>query len=205
MSRAGWIQEEIGVTSEKHISQDVIKHSITIQRKEDIQMRTLKGCVIFLLAGLLLICLFPFTVSAADPRPALVSDVNNPDKLDQYGNHELLLEVTIADGRAGEGPCLIEVPAGKRLVIEHVSMRAVMPAGQKPISVQITDTRHFNQYLVSFFQGTSIGGHDIYIASQAVRQRVPPGERVCLSFSRNSVDGVADVRWGISGYFINYP
>ena len=169
-------------------------------------MRTLENCAIFLLAGLLLICLVPFSASAAIPRPALTRDVDDGDRLDQYGVDSFDLRVTIADGRAGKNCMLfIEVPAGKRLVIEHVSMWANLPTGQKPISVHITDTRNFLQYLVSFPQGSHPAGRDYYVASQAIRQRVPPGERVCLSFQRNSTADEATVIWGVSGYFINYP
>ncbi len=141
----------------------------------------------------------------AQTRPALTRDVDNGDRLDQYEHGQLDLQVTIPDGRSGEGPCSIHVPAGKRLVIEHVSVWANLPAGQKAILARITDTRHFNQYLVLFPQGSNVVGRTQYIASQTIRQRVPPGESVCLELQRDSTDGEAWLTWGVSGYFINYP
>jgi hypothetical protein len=160
--------------------------------------------------NLLMICVFVSVLivplMAAAQRPAIVSEVNNPDKLEQYVHGQLDLQVDISDGRAGEGPCLIAVPAGKRLVIEHVSLRANMPPGQKILFARITDTRHFNQYIPVQFQGShSPTGRDNYVGSQGFRQVVPPEERVCLEVIRNTTDGEAWITWGVSGYYINYP
>jgi hypothetical protein len=144
-------------------------------------------------------------VAQTPVKPALVRDIDNGDKLPLYGNASLDLEVVVGEGRAGESPCVVSAPAGKRLVIEHVSAQAFMPAGQTA-RFAITDTRNFNQYLVSYYQGTNVGGtKDIYVASQAIRQRVVPGERVCLEISRNATTGTATVHWGVSGYFVDYP
>jgi hypothetical protein len=164
----------------------------------------------FLLFGIIVLFLMIAFVlptrEAYAQRPAIVSEVNNPDKLEQYVHGQLDLQVTIADGRGGEGPCLISVPAGKRLVIEQVSLRANMPPGQKILFARITDTRHFNQYIPVQFQGShSPTGRDNYVGSQAIRQVVPPEEHVCLEVIRNTTEGEASITWGVSGYYINYP
>jgi hypothetical protein len=59
----------------------------------------------------------------------------------------------------GEGVFFSDVPAGKRLVIEHVSVRAELPLGQtaRASIVVSLEGRRVSHYLVMVGQGTVIG------------------------------------------------
>jgi hypothetical protein len=148
-----------------------------------------------------------FGASLSDPawaqRAANVNDVDNPDKLPVVLN---FAGYAIAAGSNTGEACMETVPAGKRWVIEHVSGTANVPTGQFP-HVHLADSIPFANIhaLILYNQGPGYTGNDIYVASQPIKLRLGPGQRLCFKFSRNSTTDA--MLWGMyaSGYEIVIP
>jgi hypothetical protein len=134
-----------------------------------------------------------------------VSDADNPAKqpFQASGSGEFIgsiCDVTITT-----------VPAGKRLIIEHVSVLGQMTTGQKMITAYIVprlqgfnDQKH---YLTISGQGTDdINGIDYYVASEQVRLYADPGPEVFGFAIRNTNSGISSfVHFVISGYLVDVP
>jgi hypothetical protein len=141
--------------------------------------------------------------TTASPVP--VRDVDNPARQP----FEAQVVGGFADGAATTGDITIAtVPAGKLLVIEHVSVFGTMLPGQKLVRATI-QTEDVSIYLRISPQGSNAGGsRDYFIASGAVwtvTGKVHPvfrgtGERD--SFAGANPDSVT---FTISGYFVNCP
>jgi hypothetical protein len=108
-----------------------------------------------------------------------------------------------------QGDAGIIVPAGKRLVIEHISARAQGPVGVKYFgSIQVVAWPGEQQaihYLVFNFQGT-FGDVDEYTASQPLRAyadvNVPPAT---FTVTRSDITGSSHIEMDISGYLVDVP
>jgi hypothetical protein len=100
------------------------------------------------------------------------------------------------------------VPAGKRLVVEHVSVRAELPPGQTAraaIAVSLNGTAA-NHYLVMVGQGTVIGSptnRAVFIASQEMRLYVNPGTGPRVTVERDNANEVGNASASISGYLVD--
>src|SRR5262249_39438870 len=66
------------------------------------------------------------TVKIDTSNPLLVRDADNPAR-QVYANHRI---IDLQDGEAAKAIFFSEVPAGKRLVIEEVSVNGYAPTGQ---------------------------------------------------------------------------
>ena len=140
--------------------------------------------------------------TTASPVP--VRDVDNPTR--QPFQAEAV--GGFADGASTAGDITIgPVPAGKRLVIEHVSVFGTMLPGQKMIRASI-QTEDVSIYLRISPQGSNAGGsRDYFIASEDwhVTGKLRPsfrgtGERD--SFAGANPDSVT---FTISGYLVDCP
>lgn len=98
------------------------------------------------------------------------------------------------------------VPAGKRLVIEHVSLLCVAPTGQK-LRVRIDATAGGSAFhqLPLANEGSFQGGKDDHKASQQTRIYADGGTEVYFRVARNSASGVAGVNASVSGYLVDVP
>jgi hypothetical protein len=95
------------------------------------------------------------------------------------------------------------VPAGKRFVLEHVSVRVTVEEGQKVFfQIQTGGSKH---YLVATSQGTFFTAGELFIASQPIRLYVNPGQPLFCGVSRNSTTGDNLCVFEISGYFVDVP
>jgi hypothetical protein len=142
--------------------------------------------------------------TTASPVP--VRDVDNPARQP----FEAQVMGGFADGASTTGEISIAtVPAGKRLVIEYVSVFGAMLTGQKMVSVEI-DFRvsvNGNYHHEVEPQGSNADGTlDYFIASALVRSYVNPGPISCFA-ERNSFAGANpnSVTFTISGYFVDCP
>jgi hypothetical protein len=149
------------------------------------------------------------TVKIDAATPVLVRDVDNgrqPFQATAAGSFN--------NGFRNTGLTVITtVPAGKRLVIEHVSVEGNMLPGQKMIfaSIEVSLQDSFNGNPLGHF--LSIGAHgndgfrDLYFSSQALRLYADPGTDVRGFAGRDGTagDNVAAVYFVISGYFVNVP
>ena len=107
------------------------------------------------------------------------------------------------------------VPAGKLLIIEHMSALGTMIVGQKMTSVAIyTTLQKFNNgngvphFLAISLQGNNpVYNEDFFAASQDTRLYADPGTEVTGFALRDSTTGLNAnaVRFTISGYFVDVP
>jgi hypothetical protein len=106
-----------------------------------------------------------------------------------------------------EGFGNFKVPSTKLLVIEHVSARIGLPAGQKIYEARIT-TRHsgsvvpVEHYLSTNFEG-STNGSDFYSISHGLRLYAINTYSVEFAFFRTDSTATGNVYATVSGYLVN--
>jgi hypothetical protein len=150
------------------------------------------------------------TVKIDSTNPVMLHDVDNaalqPFQASASGN--------FVDGAFGTGSVPItQVPVGKRLIIEHVSVHGATSPGQKLMLASIGVTQQnanggqpIFHYLIIHPAGSD-GFADRYYCGEAVRLYADPGTIVSLLAIRDSTAGTlfGAVQYSISGYFINMP
>ncbi len=99
------------------------------------------------------------------------------------------------------------VPAGKRLVIEHVSVRIELALGQTArasIAVSLNG-KTASHYLVMVGQGTVIGQPDraVFVTSQEMRLYVDPGTRPGVNVERDNANQLGNAYASISGQLVD--
>jgi hypothetical protein len=136
-------------------------------------------------------------------NPVPVRNVN--DALSPF-QQRLLFNI---DPGSTQGQADINVPAGKRLVIEHISARAQGPVGQKFFGSILLHSGPGAELAVHFvvfnFQGT-FGGIDEYTASTPLRAYADVSfPSSSCSVTRSDLTGFALVDLSISGYLVDAP
>jgi hypothetical protein len=112
---------------------------------------------------------------------------------------------------AGQVVVLPEVPAGYRLVLEHVFVRASVPSGQTLVArldVELaqnpfTFRAHLPIEVTRQLVAEASSGDDAYVASSPVRAYVEAGDRLVLRVWRSSGAGSANADVTVSGYFVD--
>ena len=113
-----------------------------------------------------------------------------------------------ADGASTTGDITIAtVPAGKRLVIEHVSVLGKMNTGQRLVRVNFRKASGLKTETEVKEVGTDANGStDYFVVSEALRTYANPGLLQCFaerdSFAGNNPNSVT---FTISGYFVDCP
>jgi len=176
----------------------------------------MKTKLCLLLIPLVLACFALLPIAQAAPSPTNVNVVNTTASpvpvrdVDNPARQPFQAEAVggFADGASTTGDITIgAVPAGKRLVIEYVSVFGTMLPGQKMIRASI-QTEDVSIYLRISPQGSNAGGsRDYFIASEdwRVTGKLRPsfrgtGERD--SFAGANPDSVT---FTISGYLVDCP
>ena len=145
--------------------------------------------------------------TTASPVP--MRDVDNPARQP----FQAQVRGGFADGASSTGDITIAtVPAGKRLVIEHVSAFGTMLPTQKVINGGSNVPWHdpFSTIVLQYqwhSQGSNAdGSRDYFVVSEALRVYANPGAISCFA-ERNSVAGANpdSVTFTISGYFVDCP
>jgi hypothetical protein len=145
------------------------------------------------------------TVKIDTTNPLPVRDVDNPARQPFLTS----TFASLADGSTfvAANPN-ISVPAGKRLVIEQISLSANLPSGQKPVfSMNVRDNFAqviFDQALPTTLQGT-FGPIDTFQASLPTRIYLDASEQFSFVFFRTDGNGSAGVRFSFSGHFVDVP
>ena len=166
------------------------------------------------LALALFFALFAFAPAAGygqktSPTPTSVNVVNTPGVRDadnparQPFQAELFL--TGISGSAGFLQ-VGQVPAGKRLVIENISVSGVTPTGQRVFVGLITTLGDFiaRHPLLVHAQGTNETGEAEFVISQQVRLYADPGSNLTFYVKRSSTTGQAVFFYAtISGYLVD--
>jgi hypothetical protein len=127
----------------------------------------------------------------------LVRDTDNPAR----HPFEAAVDAAIPDTFGGNNATLTTVPAGKVLVVEHVSAVAFLPAGQKFSAGVYTDFAR-THHLVSTARG-SFGGEELFEISQPIRLYVGPGASLNVRVDRDVASGAGQARFTISGYLVD--
>ena len=148
-------------------------------------------------------------------HPVLVRDLDNPARQP----FEASVGVNITDGLTFGNGALDSsaVPAGKRLVIEHISALTSLPSGQKVEDIQVLGLRlqegggasAFQTWLGADLKATT-GGLDRFITSQPVRLYIDSGATrgfspVQVAVDRDGVAGFGQCIMNISGYLVDVP
>ena len=99
------------------------------------------------------------------------------------------------------------VPFYKRLVIEYVTLRGVVPSGQKMAAILFTGiagSEVLPNNLVLTEQGM-FGTRDRFVASLPMRAYADAGTTVSFNIYRNESGGSGSAALTISGYLVNVP
>ena len=146
------------------------------------------------------------TVKVDSTNPLSVRDVDNPAR-QPYAN---LRTIILDAGQAGSTIFFSDVPAGKRLVIEEISVRGYAPTGQ--VWQFATFSVEHNGNEIDFDvqvnpRGTNPydAGQDQFSGSQQVRLYSDPGSQPSFIAQRNASTGSARLTMSISGYFVDVP
>lgn len=139
------------------------------------------------------------TVGNSSTNPVLVRDVDNAAR------HFLQASGDISIANTAEfSISLLDVPSGKRLVIEYVSLTAAVPTGEKLLAM-VTTLQPFGAQLSwplpLISQGT-FGTSDKFVAGQPVRLYVNPGGNVSGTLIP-SITGSVSGTFTISGYLVD--
>jgi hypothetical protein len=144
----------------------------------------------------------PLPVAVAGAEPVLVQDVSSGVQPVHVGSGSS--ELTIASGQLAAFSTF-QVPAGKRLVIEHFSGRLILPTGQQSRGATI-DTR------TATLDGTATTQRSHYdfqpdanyfFVEGLVKRYADPGTTVQVTVFRNATSGAGSFRWSLSGYLVD--
>jgi hypothetical protein len=135
--------------------------------------------------------------TAANPVP--VRDVDN-------GRQPVILSgsFSMVPGQDFGSRVLLTVPAGKRLVVETVSVSLNIPQGQFLHHLTLTGNHHAFE-LTPTRLGTD-AAQDWYSGTFAFRAYVDPGAEVVVFGARNlNATGFTHISAVVSGYYIDVP
>ncbi len=185
----------------------------------------MKTKLFLLLTPILLYCFALLPVVRAAPSPSNVNVVNTPNvnvvnttaspvqvrDADNPARQPFHAEVRggFADGASTTGDITITtVPAGKVLVIEHVSVFGAMLPGQKMVRAVMHRFSVFGHSLVISAQGSNAdGSRDYFVASQLFRVSFSHDAVIVGLAERDSslVENPGSVTFTVSGYLVDCP
>ncbi len=147
------------------------------------------------------------TITVGNPTssPVPVRAVDNPANQAFQAEDVLTLDAGVSNNII-VGPA---VPAGKRLVIEHVSATGLLPAGAKLLRAEIGASLNGSfvfHRLVPALDG-SIGTIDVFAMSTPMRMYADGGTSLHLLAVRDafSIGSPASVDFSVSGYLVDMP
>jgi hypothetical protein len=111
-------------------------------------------------------------------------------------------------GNGTQGAALYEVPAGKRLILEHVSALAIAPSTsdiQLP-RILVTGGPGLQNHFLAWTQQPANPAFKAYSLSQPIRMYISAGSTVSIQCGFNAASGEQGNAVGaISGYLVNMP
>lgn len=139
-------------------------------------------------------------------NPALIRSVDEPSR------QPFQLEIDFDTNGLGANINQITlgtVPAGKRLVIEHVSVDASVPVGQNLLSALkiFSGGKSAVHPLITLKQGIDVSNQQRFVTSQQVRLYADAGSILILRLERDTVlggEGLLRVA-NVSGYLVDLP
>ena len=133
--------------------------------------------------------------------PVLVRDIENPAR-------EPFQDAAICGALSGFNSCdtSITVPLNKLLVIETVTVIAIVPSGQKALAVIFSRSGGdpFNRgfSLAVTPQGT-FGTDDIFVGTHSLRAYADPGSLVGFRLTRSDTSGQGSLQARIAGHLVD--
>jgi len=110
------------------------------------------------------------------------------------------VNISLAPGHGGENGW-VNVPAGKRLVIEFVSGEAFMPTGQKALfGIVVQNASGTVRHYLGTHAVGSFGGQDYFWVSTPAKFYADAATKVDLRADRDLTTGTATFRLSLSGY-----
>jgi hypothetical protein len=98
------------------------------------------------------------------------------------------------------------VPAGKRLVIESISVHAISRTGQTlETRIQPPIGSDFIDFYLSMTPISFGPSGLVWTGTHAVKLYADPGKQVALIINRDTPNGPAQIEWTISGYLVDVP
>jgi len=134
-------------------------------------------------------------------KAANIKDVSNPDKQVIYSK---VIPIFFNSGDTLQNTTASPVPAGKRLIVEHVSLIGSLPTGQIATAYIYEAGLNGVVYLIAVPQGTA-NGYDNFSVSQPARFRLEPGQILGFHVDRSGSSGSASFNFSVLGYLIDYP
>lgn len=142
-------------------------------------------------------------VPTSEQGTVSIKDVDHPARQPFAG----LKIVSLTDGEQQDFTEFDPVPAGKRLVIETVTLRAVAVAGQIwDVTIFVTSNGLMTGHTLALSTFQTLGDIDIRTATLAVRLYADPGTQVKVQALRQyGTVGLAGVAVSLSGHHVDVP
>jgi hypothetical protein len=173
-------------------------------REEDVMKKSVLHLKGFFLLGLVflfalgLVGTFLAGEACAQIRPAMVRSVDEPALQPFRAAREIYLDMI------NEQVLVTTVPAGKRLVIEHISWYVGAQTGHELVFAGLRNPQYGTYYMylqINPPHAAATTGYTIQDGSQSVKVYFEAGEEVWLSASRGTA-GPIDLNIVIQGHFI---
>ena len=168
------------------------------------------------LTGLGGICLAALVVAALAPKAthgivaALVQVTNttaNPVPVTDVGSLQPFeSNCAVSQGSATGSDCFISVPAGKRLVIQSVSMQLIMDRNVQPYTSGIIVTTGGNETPIYFnvpFGSIDFFGHAEFNETKEVHAYMDGGSSVFCHSTNTALSEENDISCSVFGYLVN--
>jgi hypothetical protein len=99
------------------------------------------------------------------------------------------------------------VPAGKRLVVESVSVNGAMDVGQRLryVALQSSSGNVSVEHWLPVSQYVTVGTRDHFVGNQALRLYVEPGGTLFVTATRNPSSGSGFFSATVIGHLIDVP
>lgn len=137
--------------------------------------------------------------AASDPVPVAVQTEVTTRSADNPAFHPYEDSKTGSfDGNSGE--VTFQIPAGKRLVVELVTVEAYVPSGQRATRAYIG----LNHRLTLDPQGTE-SVFDLFAGTHSMRLYIGPNQNFSVHVYRNSSAGTGTYFVTVSGYLVDLP
>ncbi|MGJ5819120.1 hypothetical protein [Paludibaculum fermentans] len=157
------------------------------------------ACVFVIILALILG--LPGTAQTASVKPVVIRDLDNGDRAELYIRDITVLQF---DGLRASDECLDLVPAGKRLIVEHVTARVRVPIGQSVYAGLKIGGIRFGTFVPLVSQGI-LDGTQLLVSSTPAKLRIGAGDRGCMLLARDLAVGQATGLFTLSGYVIDVP
>lgn len=149
------------------------------------------------------------TNGSTNPVPVNVQNEVTTRNANEPGSHPFVVSGTDANNTGSVALIQFTVPAGKRLVIESVTVKAAVPAGQTVYTALVStlDSAAMvanDQYLALTPQGTDLGGDNQFAGTHPIHTYSDSG-LLQVSLARNNSTGTWNAYASISGYLVDMP